>query len=103
MAQVEAMTAGLLPVMQPNAAFRELYEAAACGLLVDFDAPAKAARQFQTWELTQRREDRQRARAFGLARSWTSTVQAIEAVYGAILSAQTDSERRAPKEGYASC
>jgi alpha-1,3-mannosyltransferase len=103
MAQVEAMTAGLLPVMQPNAAFRELYEASGCGLLVDIDAPAAAARQFRTWELAQRPEDRQRARTFGLSRSWTSVAQAIDAVYASIHSAQAASGRRAPKEGYASC
>jgi alpha-1,3-mannosyltransferase len=103
MAQVEAMTAGLLPVLQPNAAFRELREASACGLLVDFDDPAAAARQFLAWERTQRQEDRQRARAFGLSRSWTSVAHEIDAVYGAILSARAATGPRAPKEGYASC
>jgi alpha-1,3-mannosyltransferase len=103
MAQVEAMTAGLLPVMQPNAAFRELSEASACGLLVDFDEPATAARQFCAWELTQGPEARQRARAFGLSRGWTSVAHEIDSVYAAILSAQAASGRGTPKEGYASC
>jgi alpha-1,3-mannosyltransferase len=103
MAQVEAMTAGLLPVMQPNSAFRELHAAAGCGLLVDFDDPEAAAREFHAWELTQRPDDRARARAFGLSRSWTSVVQEVDAVYRSILATNAAAGRRTPQEGYASC
>lgn len=103
MAQVEAMTAGLLPVMQPNSAFRELRDASQSGLLLDFDAPAAAAKQFLAWEETLRPEQRAHARAFGLSRSWTSVVQEVNAVYDSILTANPTEDRQSPQEEYASC
>jgi alpha-1,3-mannosyltransferase len=103
MAQVEAMSAGLLPVMHPNSAFRELHEAAGCGLLVDFDDPDAAARSFLDWEAAQTPSDRANARAFALSRSWGSVAQEIDAVYRGILAAHPVAGRRSPQEGYASC
>lgn len=103
MAQVEAMSAGLLPVMQPNSAFRELREASGCGLLADFDQPETAASAFHAWERTQRPDDRANARAFALSRSWVSVAREVSAVYRAALAAEPVSGQPSAQAGYASC
>lgn len=71
MSLIEAMSVGLVPVVQPNAAFAELIDAASVGALADFARPATAARairrQLDLLDDAQRKE----ARAFSTRFSWS--------------------------------
>jgi exopolysaccharide biosynthesis WecB/TagA/CpsF family protein len=96
MAMVEAMSAGLLPVMQPNLAFQELHSQCPCGILTDFEKPSQAAQQFLVWEKTADLELRHRARTYALSQSWTAVADEIDNQY-----AQSVANRRPPRDGFA--
>jgi alpha-1,3-mannosyltransferase len=84
---VEAMSVGLLPVVQANAAYRETIGLAGCGLLTDFSDPASAVSDFLSW-----RGDgaspatRRQAVAFARTQSWASLVEVVDASYRRALS-----------------
>jgi len=86
MVQVEGMSAGLLPVMQKNAAFEELFERSGAGLLLDFDDPEAAAERFLDWENTLQEQERERARKFALTRAWSPAAARIEAMYRDVIA-----------------
>lgn len=79
---IEGMSVGLLPVMHDNAAFRETFERSGCGLLTDFDDPARAARDFAAWYVGVTRQDREKAARFGHAQGWDAVVEAYRRNYG---------------------
>jgi glycosyltransferase involved in cell wall biosynthesis len=81
------MSVGLVPVMHDNAAFRETFERSGCGLLTDFDDPARAARDFAAWHGGVTRQDREKAARFARAQGWDAVVEAYYRFYG------TDSRR----------
>lgn len=87
LSMVEGMSVGLLPVMQPNAAFREIHQRSGAGLLIDFAAPDAAAATFLDWQENVTQEARKRARAFALAQSWDKAIERTEADYQAALAA----------------
>jgi alpha-1,3-mannosyltransferase len=84
---IEGMSVGLVPVMHDNAAFRETFERSGCGLLTDFDDPARAARDFAAWHGGVTRQDREKAARFARAQGWDAVVEAYYRFYG------TDSRR----------
>ncbi|CAA2139243.1 glycosyltransferase family 4 protein [Hyphomicrobium sp. ghe19] len=84
--QVEGMSAGLLPVMQKNSAFEEIFERSATGLLLDFSDPEISAERFLQWEKTQNIRDRERARRFALGCAWPPAAARIEATYQDVLA-----------------
>jgi alpha-1,3-mannosyltransferase len=94
MAIVEAMSAGLLPVMQPNPAFQELHSQCPCGVLIDFEKPIEAARQFLIWEKTADIERRNSARAHALAQSWTTVTDVIDDYYLQSMAGQKSTRTR---------
>lgn len=81
MAMVEAMSAGLLPVMHPNSGFRELNNECPCGLLVDFENPERAAADFLEWQSTATEGHRTRARSHALGQSWRALATLLEGHY----------------------
>lgn len=83
MAIAEAMSAGLLPVVQSNEAFREICRNSNCGLLVDFDDASAAASAFLSWEHGRHNhtEERQRARAYALSTSFSQLASEIGMYY----------------------
>jgi alpha-1,3-mannosyltransferase len=81
MAVVEAMSAGLLPVLQPNDAFRAIAADSGCGLLADFDEPREAARRFLVWSGRQTQDARDRAASYASAQTWDAAADLVEASY----------------------
>jgi alpha-1,3-mannosyltransferase len=81
MSLIEAMSVGLVPVVQPNAAFAELIGAANVGALTDFARPNTAARairrQLDMLDPAQRRE----ARAFSTRFSWSGHAKRTRRLY----------------------
>jgi alpha-1,3-mannosyltransferase len=86
MVQVEGMSAGLLPVMQKNAAFEELFERSGAGLLLNFSEPEIAADRFLQWEKTLDIRERESARHFALGCDWFPTAARIEATYQDVIA-----------------
>jgi alpha-1,3-mannosyltransferase len=78
---IEGMSVGLLPVMHDNAAFRETFERSGCGLLTDFDDPARAARDFAAWCGGVTQQDREKAARFARAQGWDAVVEAYRRHY----------------------
>ncbi|WP_177228068.1 glycosyltransferase family 4 protein [Hyphomicrobium facile] len=87
--QVEGMSAGLLPVMQKNSAFEEIFERSRTGLLLDFADAEIAAERFLQWEKTQNIQDRERARRFALGCAWPPAAARIEATYQDVIASET--------------
>ena len=85
MSMVEAMSAGLLPFVHRNDAYRELLEEADVGLLADFDLPEQCADQFIGWQADLDDAAHERARAFGMRFSWEQLSSAMLEVYRQIL------------------
>lgn len=83
---VEAMSAGLTPFLQDNAAFRETHERSGLGALTDFADPAAAAAAFLAMIARGQPDDRAKARDFGLTHSWDAVEETIETHYAAALS-----------------
>lgn len=79
---IEGMSVGLLPVMHDNAAFRETFERSGCGLLTDFDDPARAAEDFAAWCSSITRQERDRAVRFARAQGWDAVVEVYSRFYG---------------------
>ncbi len=71
MSLIEAMSVGLVPVVQPNAAFAELIGAARVGALTDFARPSVAARTIREQLDLLDNEQRREARAFSTRFSWS--------------------------------
>lgn len=86
LAIVEGMSAGLLPVVHDNAAFREIVERSGVGLLADFDDPARAAADFCSWALAQDRTAHDKARAFALSHSWAEVADVVDRSYRRVLA-----------------
>lgn len=86
MVQVEGMSAGLLPVMQNNSAFEELFERSGAGLLLDFGNPEAAAERFLDWESTLPEQEHDRARNFALKCAWPPAAARIEAMYRDVIA-----------------
>lgn len=87
--QVEGMSAGLLPVMQKNSAFQEIFERSATGLLLDFTDAAISAERFLQWEKTQNIQDRERARRFALGCAWPPAAARIQTTYQDAIASET--------------
>jgi alpha-1,3-mannosyltransferase len=81
MAIVEAMSAGLLPVVQQNEAFREICRDSGCGLLVDFKDSSEAASKFMRWQENSLDEERSKARDFALSTSFGGLTKEIGEYY----------------------
>jgi alpha-1,3-mannosyltransferase len=79
---IEGMSVGLLPVMHDNAAFRETFERSGCGLLTDFDDPARAAEDFAKWCSSITRQEREQAVRFARAQGWDAVVEVYSRFYG---------------------
>ncbi len=88
MVQVEGMSAGLLPVMQNNSAFEELFERSGAGLLLDFGNPEAAAERFLDWESTLPEQEHDRARNFALKCAWPPAAARIEAMYRDVIASE---------------
>ncbi|RUP10670.1 glycosyltransferase family 4 protein [Hyphomicrobium sp.] len=86
MVQVEGMSAGLLPVMQNNSAFEELFERSGAGLLLDFGNPEAAAERFLDWESTLPEQEHDQARNFALKCAWPPAAARIEAMYRDVIA-----------------
>lgn len=79
---VEAMSVGLLPVVQENAAYRETVGLAGCGLLTDFADPAAAVSSFLAWRAGKAGPaERRQAAAFARTQSWDSLIEVVDASY----------------------
>lgn len=89
---VEAMSAGLIPFLEANDAFEELWRLSGVGSLTAFDDLERAVADFTALAATVGREDRERARAFGLSHSWDDVEATIEAAYAKALEARQVSQ-----------
>lgn len=70
MSLLEGMSVGLIPFVQPNAAFRELIELGGIGACVDYTRPEEAAADIAA-DMTQvTMDDRHAAQAFAARFSW---------------------------------
>lgn len=95
MSMIESMSAGLVPVVQPNESFEELMRASPVGSLVDFGDPPAAARAIRG-ELDRLNEDTRRAAmAFANRFSWRSHAERTLGYYEQAL-AHADRRWRAP-------
>jgi alpha-1,3-mannosyltransferase len=88
MSLVEAMSAGLLPFVHANTAFRELLEDANIGFLANFDRPEQCADQFIEWHLGLDDAVHDRAREFGMRFSWEKLSSGVLEVYRQVLVTQ---------------
>jgi alpha-1,3-mannosyltransferase len=93
LAMVEAMSAGVLPVMHDNAAFRETHTLSGCGLVTDFDDINKAADDFMAYQAQVSLQDRQKAQHYALSQSWDSVVERLNDYYASALNMTTDTEQ----------
>jgi alpha-1,3-mannosyltransferase len=94
MSLVEAMSAGLLPFVHANTAFRELLEDANVGFLADFDRPEQCADQFIEWHLGLDDAVHDRAREFGMRFSWEKLSSGVLEVYRQVLGTQAPDRSR---------
>jgi len=88
MALIEAMSAGLIPVVQDNPAFAELVRGAGVGTLTDFSDPARAADDAARTMAAADEDNggRQRAVAFSRRYAWDGLVAEVMRLYEAVLS-----------------
>ncbi|MEQ8966820.1 MAG: glycosyltransferase family 4 protein [Azospirillaceae bacterium] len=95
MSLIEAMSAGLVPIVQDNAAFAELVGAAGVGTLTDFAEPARAAADAAGAMARVEAEDssagaaggeRRRAVAFSRHYDWDALVDTVTALYETALA-----------------
>jgi alpha-1,3-mannosyltransferase len=95
MSMIEAMSAGLVPVVQPNPSFEELIGSSPVGVTVDFADPPAAARAIRA-ELAQLTLDRRRAAvAFANRFSWRTHAERTVSYYHQAL-AHADRRWHAP-------
>jgi alpha-1,3-mannosyltransferase len=81
LAMIEGMSVGLLPVMHSNDAFKETFERSQSGLLLDFDDPIKAARDFRAWFPCVTLTAREKAKRFAHAQSWDAVAETYRRHY----------------------
>ncbi len=87
---IEAMSAGLLPVLQPNDAYRDLANAHALIRLADFHKPDEAAATIgQAFEALSKAPDTLREQGMKAAQdySWGNAAGQYSAIYSAIINA----------------
>ncbi len=85
---IEAMSAGLLPVLQPNDAYRDLANAHEFIRLADFHEAEEAARSIgKAFEVLTEAPDAMRNQAMRAAQdySWENAASQYSAIYGAII------------------
>lgn len=75
MSMLEAMSVGLIPFVQPNAAFKELIDLGKVGATVRFDAPEVAAQTIANKIPALLPDDRLKARDFAALYSWDKLVK----------------------------
>jgi alpha-1,3-mannosyltransferase len=81
MSMLEAMGAGLIPLVHNNAAFAELVEKSGVGVSTDFAKADEAAAVIQNFLSTLKAEMRERAQNFARLYSWPTLSQRIEEAY----------------------
>ncbi len=83
---VEAMSAGLVPILSDLAPFREFVRRAGSGLLVDAGDPAVAARAIVAFDARHPAKDRDALVAAAAEYSWASMTEAYLVEYAAMLN-----------------
>ena len=78
---VEAMSAGMIPFLQRNAAFEETYERSGLGALTSFEDLDQAVDDFLQMAADVTPEHRRKAREFGLSHSWENVERTIQGHY----------------------
>lgn len=86
MTLIEAMSVGLVPLVQPNESFTDLLRRADTGLLVDHADPAAAADRIAQYIAGPQDAARQQARAFAKQFNWRTLAEKMDAVYQEITS-----------------
>jgi len=81
MSMIEAMSVGLLPLVQANDSFSDLHRRAGVGLVVDYGEPERAAAQIGRYMNDHDPHDRQRARAFAKQFDWARLAQRLDGYY----------------------
>ena len=84
MSLIEAMSVGLIPVVEPNLSFRQLIGNASVGALISFQNPANAAIGVAAILARIDPEMRQRARAVATVYSWARNAAATTTLYAAL-------------------
>lgn len=91
MSLIEAMSAGLIPVVEPNASFVDLMSTSPVGRLASFGEPARAAGIIR--EELNRLNSAQREKACGYAKQfgWPAHAEQAASLYRTLLSREADS------------
>jgi alpha-1,3-mannosyltransferase len=85
MSLLEGMSVGLIPFVQPNAAFKELIDMGEIGLCVDYNESEKAAGKIAAAIANITSQDRDLARDFAMRFSWKElTAKTLEAYESAL-------------------
>lgn len=87
MSLIEAMSVGLIPVVQPNDSFQQLLNAADIGSLVSFDAPLQAATCAAKAIACLTDESRAQAIDFAASYTWSNHAAATAKLYESLLLA----------------
>ena len=85
---VEAMSAGMIPFLQRNAAFEETYERSGLGALASFEDLDGAVDAFLSMAADVTPEHRRKARDFGLSHSWENVERTIQGHYEIALASK---------------
>lgn len=81
MSLLEGMSVGLIPFVQPNAAFQELIDLGGIGLCVDYTQPEQAAADIAQAMTQATAEERRAAQAFAARFSWEELARRSLEVY----------------------
>ena len=81
MSMLEAMSIGLIPLVQPNKSFEELVGQSGVGLLTDFAEPGTAAAAIAAYLPTVGMIQRNQAQQFSRKFSWKALVDNASAYY----------------------
>ncbi len=84
MSMLEAMSAGLIPYVQPNEAFKELVQNAGVGMLIDYKDSVAAAEQISQNILSILPHDRKVAQDYAAKFSWQELVQKTDEYYRSV-------------------
>lgn len=87
MTLIEAMSVGLVPLVQPNASFQDLLRQADTGLLVDHADPADAADHIAHFIAGSQDANRLQARTFAKQFNWRALAEKMDNVYQEITAA----------------
>ncbi|MCP5405482.1 MAG: glycosyltransferase [Pseudomonadaceae bacterium] len=89
MSMLEAMGAGLVPLVHANASFAELLDTANLGVCTDMESPVAAAERIAAYLPTVTGFTRQQAQAFAARYNWPALTAATLAVYQSLLNGKT--------------